>query len=144
MYWGNMRTHTDLRNGSEDHTTTIAYDDNFAGSGNLNTYAYPTLVTDALNHTTRTKYDYNTGLVVQSTDGRGQNTAFSYDLFNRPLSIVEPNGLTTVYTYDFSGYSLPNVLEQVQAGGITQRQAVTLFDKFYRTTANIQADSHWR
>ena len=65
---GNVVEHVDARGMS----TTISYADNFDGStGNLNTYAYPTLVTNAEGHETETVYNYATGLPVSVLDARG-------------------------------------------------------------------------
>jgi YD repeat-containing protein len=119
--------------------TTIDYTDNFQGSGSVNSFAYPTQQTNAQNpsHITRTKYEYNTGLVVQGTDARGLKTTFTYDAMNRPKAVVEPNGRTVTYTYDLT----PKVVEEVQVASSGEKgRTETLFDKFYRPTQSILVD----
>ena len=82
-------------------STTISYADNFDGStGNLNTYAYPTLVTNAEGHETETVYNYATGLPVSVFDTRGMETTFAYDELNRTTDIDGPGGSHIHYNFD--------------------------------------------
>ena len=64
-----------------------------------NSYAYPTLITNAEGHEIQIVYDFNTGLPVSTFDVRDLETAFTYDEMNRALTITEPNGRVTSYVY---------------------------------------------
>jgi RHS repeat-associated protein len=66
------------------HTTTFSYDPTaFAG-------AYPTTVTDALNHSASTSYDYNTGVKLSTTDVNLRETDYSYDNMLRIKTVSGP------------------------------------------------------
>jgi YD repeat-containing protein len=131
---GNVLTDTDPLN----HTTTIEYADNFQGSSNLNSFAYPTRQTDAAGHVTHAKYEYNTGLVVEGRDARDLKTGFTYDLFNRIKTRTQPNGQVTTYDYD---NVTPKVTEYAQMAATGEkRQTETQFDKFYRVKKTTELD----
>jgi len=68
-------------------------------------YAYPTTVTNALNQTTTTAYDVNTGVVTSTTDPNNQTTTFTYDNMIRPLTTNYPDGGQTAYCYTDTGGS---------------------------------------
>jgi RHS repeat-associated protein len=131
---GNILTDTDPLN----HVTTIGYVDNFEGSDAVSSFAYPTQLTDSVSHIAATKYDYNTGLPVQSTDARGLKTTFTYEGLNRPDTILEANGHTIKYAYDDA---TPKVVqeEKVALTGET-RHTETTFDKLYRVRHVLQSD----
>src|SRR5207249_12191355 len=61
---------------------------------------YPKTVTDALSHSTASKYDFNTGMVKEVSDPRGNLTTMTYDLFNRVTSVTEANGKQTTADYN--------------------------------------------
>jgi RHS repeat-associated protein len=65
------------------HTTTFSYDPAFAG-------AYPTTVTDALNHSSYASYDFNTGVKLSATDANSQTTSYTYDNMLRVSTITGP------------------------------------------------------
>jgi len=86
---GNVVRKRDGR-GSE---STFSYSDNFDGVGAQNSYAYLTSASNALGHTTSSKYDYKTGLVVESVDPNGTITRNeNSDPFDRPTRLISAYG----------------------------------------------------
>src|SRR5438094_849826 len=67
-------------------TTQTDFTNYFMDDVNRYSYAFPKTVTNALNQTTTTKYEFNTSLPVLNTDLRGYTTAMTYDLMNRMTS----------------------------------------------------------
>lgn len=66
------------------YNTTFSYSDAFEGEGIHNTYAFLTLTTNALDHTTTSIYDYSTGLPVETKDQNDAITKVEYnDSLNR-------------------------------------------------------------
>jgi RHS repeat-associated protein len=90
------------------HSATISYTDNWSGSSCVaatNTFAFPTLVTDALQHRNKAAYYPCTSLVQSKQEENdlraGRNgTTFTYDLLNRPLVTTFPDGGQTTYSYN--------------------------------------------
>jgi YD repeat-containing protein len=97
------------------HKTNISYADSFSG-GNIvaNTYAYPTVVTDAGGFSSSSTYNYNLGVVTSVTDPKGSTSTTTYDDAGRPIRnelnngtfpnnsytrIVYPTSQTSVETY---------------------------------------------
>ena len=75
-------------------TTTYTYNTSGAATGLLAT------VTDPLNHVTSYGYD-NQGDLASVTNALNQVTQIAqYDANGMPLTIVDPNGVTTTLTYD--------------------------------------------
>jgi RHS repeat-associated protein len=122
---GNVVSHEDARG----NTTTFSYVDNYSDSTNHYSYAYPTLVTNTEGHEVATLYNFNTGLPMSVFDARDLETEFTYDAMNRPLTITEPNGRVTSYTYTDS---TPKVEEQVTVASGVVRKTETTFDKLNR------------
>jgi RHS repeat-associated protein len=54
--------------------------------------AYVTQVKNALNQSTYSNYDYNTGLLTSTTDVNGQVTTDSYDIDSRVTNVTRPTG----------------------------------------------------
>ncbi len=79
------------------HTTTYAYSPTYDG-------AYPTTVTNALNHSTTHVYDFNTGLPSSTTDPNSLTTSFSYDNMLRLTQANHPDGGQEINTYQESAY----------------------------------------
>jgi RHS repeat-associated protein len=79
------------------HETTLFYDDNFGPPDGAaqpqeegrNTFAFPTLMRNALRHETRRQYDYSTGQVVEEQDANGTVTSFYHDDPLDRLTLVE-------------------------------------------------------
>src|SRR5262249_28012783 len=91
---GNAVTSTDP--GS--HVTQIDFTDRFSDAVSRNSFAYPTQVTDGGGFYTRSTYDFNTGLVKQTTDSLSRVTSTTYDLMNRTTQINYPDGGQTNYS----------------------------------------------
>ena len=68
-----------------EHPTRIFYDDDYGlpngrlQEGGRNTFAFPTRVVNALQHETRTQYDYHTGKVVDQREPNGTVTSLDFD-----------------------------------------------------------------
>lgn len=133
---GNVVEHEDVRGKS----TTFSYADNFSDSTNRNSYAYPTLVTNAEGHEAETVYNYDTGLPVSVFDARGLETEFTYDLLNRPATITPTNGAYPAnYTYTDDPANTLKVWEQVTAASGVAWHTETFVDRLYRP---IQVKQH--
>ncbi|PYT53637.1 MAG: hypothetical protein DMG43_08505, partial [Acidobacteria bacterium] len=88
--------------------TTYDYSENWADTncipaGTL-THAFPTTVTDALAHRTKKSYFTCTSLIQSTKDENdiqaGRNgTTYTYNEFNRPITINYPDGGQTTYCY---------------------------------------------
>jgi RHS repeat-associated protein len=84
-------------------TVNIHYDGNnnkttYAYSGTY-TGAYPTTITSALNQTTTNTYDIHSGLRLSTIDPNNLTTSFTYDSLLRPLTDSYPDGGQTTYSY---------------------------------------------
>jgi RHS repeat-associated protein len=112
------------------YSTVIDYTDDYTDSTDHHTFAYPTVVTNALNQSTHATYNYDTGLPVQTTDLRGYSTTTTYDLMNRVTSITEPNGKQTTYTYDDTNRITTK--EVTVDGSGNKGRVKTYFDGLYR------------
>ena len=80
--YGLVTTSLDPRN----NTSTFAYD-----SYNL----YPATSTNALSQTIGYQYDYSTGKPTQTVDPNKLTFQTSYDGFGRPLTVLQPDQVTT-------------------------------------------------
>ncbi|MBI3477118.1 MAG: RHS repeat-associated core domain-containing protein [Acidobacteria bacterium] len=65
--------------------TTYQYSSTFQG-------AYATQIKNALNQSSYPNYDYNTGLLISTTDPNGQITTNSYDVVSRLTNVSRPAG----------------------------------------------------
>jgi len=91
------------------------------GSNNPTTYySQPLSVTDGTSGvapylTTSYQYDFNTGLMTNTTDPNGQQTSFSYDSGWRPLTVNSPSTAfsTTKFDKDANGNDQLAYLQQV-------------------------------
>jgi len=92
LIYGNLRSSTDA-NGD---ITQFGYDDNFANatciSAGVDTQAFLTKVTDALNHVTTSPYYPCTGLLTSRTDANSKTSSYSFDLLNRLSQTAYPDG----------------------------------------------------
>lgn len=113
---GNVVKKTDARN----YATTFDFSDRFGtpdGNARLNSsapellsanqysYAFPTLVTNALGHTVYIQYDYYQGVVVDNEDVNGVSRSMFYnDALDRLNQVVTAIGTATqsqtTFTYD--------------------------------------------
>jgi RHS repeat-associated protein len=86
---GNMVRTRDGKGGE----STYSYSDNFEDVEAQNSYAHLTSSSNAVGHTTTSKYDYNTGLVIETTDINGTIARNEYnDPFNRPTRSISAYG----------------------------------------------------
>jgi subtilisin len=73
--------------------STFSYSDNFDGVGPQNSFAYLTGSSNALGHAATSKYDYNTGVVIEAVEPNGTVTRKEFnDPFNRPTRSISANG----------------------------------------------------
>jgi RHS repeat-associated protein len=73
--------------------SVYSYSDNFEGVATQNSYAHLTSTSNALGHTMTSKYDYNTGLVIETADINGTITRNEYnDPFNRQTRSISAYG----------------------------------------------------
>jgi RHS repeat-associated protein len=94
------------------------YTDNYSDGVNRNTFAFTTKLTSPVADSTgvhgsntpfetSTKYEFNTGLVMASTNANGKVTTFEYnDPLLRPTRVIKPNGSQVVAEYNDSLASL--------------------------------------
>jgi hypothetical protein len=134
-----------------DHKTTTAYQDNFAGTVNHNTFAYPTSATDADQNalpevqrlSATVTYDFDTGRVVKARDVKGAEVLNEYDAAGQTLKVTQRDGVSNVdkgytrfvysRTQDFvESFSLVNVV-----GGVNvEAYSVQVFDGMGRVLAS--------
>lgn len=91
-------------------TTTYSYADVWGNSACTpsggNAAAYPTNVTDAAGHVTKSSYNTCTGTAASTTDPNNQTTTFSYDLMDRLTQTNLPDtGQTSSCFSEVSGTS---------------------------------------
>ena len=97
-------------------------------------YAYPDSVvrgTGVLQFTTSATWDFDTGLLLSSTDENGQVTGYQYDSMNRPTVVtLPPQGSTSVLIntqYDDNAAS-PTVTKFASPSTVTVPKTVTTMD----------------
>jgi len=73
--------------------------------------------TDALSNSTIIQYNdsSNPNRATDFYDANGAHNSTSYDSFGNVLTATNPQGITTTYTYDYTGFSLGR-MSQVQEG----------------------------
>jgi YD repeat-containing protein len=87
------------------HQSSVSYGDAFADGVNRNSYAYPTMVTDADSYSSTIKYDYHFGAVTETTDPKGARVTRTYDAARRVDRVTNTvNGAYTRYSYANSHY----------------------------------------
>jgi RHS Repeat len=74
------------------YATTYQYSSTYYG-------AYVTQATNALNQSTNSVFDFNTGVVTSVTDANSQTTSKQYDAMIRPTQVSYPDGGSTSYCY---------------------------------------------
>ncbi len=62
-------------------------------------FAYPEMITNPLGQRTSYVYSLHSGALISKTDVNGRVTGYTYDLMGRPLTVVNPDGGGTSYTY---------------------------------------------
>ena len=97
--------------GVTNHTTTYSYADNYDSNPSSNTNAHLTQITDPLGHTSKFKYAYSDGQLIQSQDQNDINasrngTTYSYnDPLRRLSGVTYPDGGSTTVAYNDSSYN---------------------------------------
>jgi RHS repeat-associated protein len=144
---GNIVKKTDARG----YATTFDFSDRFGspdGNARLNsvptelstgsqiTYAFPTLVTNALGHTAYTQYDYYLGAAVDSEDANGVvSSAFYNDVLNRPTQVIRAVGTAltnqTTFNYDDQNRKVTATID-LNNYGDNLLKSETLYDKLGR------------
>lgn len=133
------------------YASTVDYEDRFGlpdaeAQGNTappslstgSTFAFPTKVTNALGHTSRTQYDYHAGLVVNTEDANGTVGLVRYDdLLDRPTQTVRAENVPalrsqTTFAYDDAGRKITTTNDQT-AFGDNRLKGEALYDGLGRT-----------
>lgn len=66
-------------------------------------YVSKVTITDennSISYVEETDYDFNTGLVASSTDGRGNKTSYEYDILGRLVKTINPDRTQETISYD--------------------------------------------
>jgi len=103
-------------------------------------YGFPTSVTNPLQHTAYSQYDYYIGRVVDGEDERGViDSGFYNDILDRATQLVEATNTNdkrqTAYTYDDPGRTVTTTTDQVTYND-NQLKAQTIYDGVGRQTQN--------
>jgi len=139
---GNVTSTTDGRG----FTTTLAYDDSFSSTNQLNGYnsfAFVTSVTNPAGHVTSTKYDYFLGAPTDITDPNNTVTKIYYfDTLDRPTGTTRGFGSSAqtqvLYSYcDIGCNSLTTFSDRDTAGDGLIKNAV-LYDGLGREIESQQ------
>ena len=112
------------------HSTYLDWTDDFTDQTSRDSYAYLTKTTNPLSQYATSTYDFNTGLVVNTTNLRGYTTTTEYDLMNRVTSVTEPNGKETAYSYDDTNRITTKTVTVDSLGNLGRVK--TYFDGLYR------------
>jgi RHS repeat-associated protein len=81
--------------GMSARTTTTTWSD-----GTNTTGQFPLSVTNALNQTSTSAWNYDLGLQLSNTDANGISTSWQYDDFGRRKRESRPDGTATTWTYN--------------------------------------------
>ncbi len=108
------------------HTTSYAYSTNYVG-------AYPTTITNPLSQQTNHTYDFNTGLLMSTTDPNSQTTSFTYDSLWRLASASYPDGGLDTITRQETTFPFSATLTKAITSGINY-VTTNVFDGMGRIT----------
>ncbi|HWN08814.1 MAG TPA: S8 family serine peptidase [Pyrinomonadaceae bacterium] len=109
------------------HQTHFDYTDSFSDSGNRNTFAYPTKVTDADGNYSTVQYNYDFGAVTRThapTSGTGGGTTYvdevrEYDAYGRlDRATNQTNNAYARFVYDLNGnyvHTYQTIIDLTQA-----------------------------
>jgi RHS repeat-associated protein len=100
---------------------------------------YTICVTNALGQKSCSQYDYNTGLLLSTTDANGQTTQYEYEDMLRPKSVSYPDGGLTTYVYDDAVGSLSDTETQLMSGSSSSEALTTIatFDGLGRVASKV-------
>lgn len=103
--------------------TTYAYSSTYAG-------AYPTAVTNALSQSASPQvYDFNTGLLLTSTDLNSQPIYYTYDNMWRPLTVSYPDGGQSSFSYQESAFPfIETTTTKITSSPSLNKVSTTSFD----------------
>ena len=117
-----------------------------AGSYELNnagqySYAFPTLVTNALEQTAYTQFDFYLGRLVDAEDANGVvSSAYSeYDPLDRPTKVIRAANQTTsirsqtIFAYDDANHLITTTSDQVSFNDPNPLRTQTVYDGLGRT-----------
>jgi YD repeat-containing protein len=124
------------------HQTSLSYADAFADGINRNTYAYPTMVTDADNFSSMSKYHYDFGAVSETVDPKGARITRAYDAARRVEQITNTiNGAYTKFSYANSHYYMQSwtTITNTSADLNTKLWTITVFDGANRVRATVRS-----
>jgi YD repeat-containing protein len=98
---------------SLNHRTNIGYTDSFSdGNNSRNTFAYPTVITDAGNYSSTAQYHYDMGAIMRTQDPKGAVQRMQYDAAGRIERVTTELDANTNYSYSRWVYSNANTLVQ--------------------------------
>jgi len=136
------------------HTTSFGFADSWGDTSCVTpsgaaTAAYKTLVTNALGHQARSKYNSCTGTIASATDPNNQVTTFGYDLMDRKILTNAPDGGQTSNCFsDTVGASCYNstlpiqVVNSSKITAISSKTSTALLDGLGRVTQTQLDASH--
>ncbi len=94
---------------------------------------FPSVITNALNHTEDRLYDLTLGVLLRQTGPNGLTTAWRYDSFGRRLLETRPDGTTTKWEYgDCDGSVLANCAHFVRTTESGSTPVTVYFDHLSR------------
>lgn len=142
---GNPTFSRDPRYSTTNAQTAISYTDawvNPAGSNlpNLNTFAYPTTVTDLDGYSSTVKYDFDLGAVRFTTDPKGAVTMSEYDGFGRRWKTTSGYGSASPFYTSLSFDSMQNYIQSwssMEGGSTPDFYSITVFDGHDRLRATV-------
>ncbi len=100
------------------HATAVSYADNFGDGTNPEnigsapngaTFALPTLVTNALNQSLKTQYEYTRGIASGVKDPNGTITRSEFDIYDRPVRVTAAYAATPTADTAITEMSYPSV-----------------------------------
>ena len=116
------------------HTSSTEFTDRFSGITGTNTFAFPTRVTDLSGFYVDTTYDFNSGVVTQTTDSLNRTITKTYDVMNRELQTTFPNGSFTRFTYNDTALTAKKEVKVDSAGNLGTM--IAHYDGLYRKIQN--------
>ncbi|MFN0111781.1 MAG: RHS repeat domain-containing protein [Blastocatellia bacterium] len=141
---GNPTFSRDPRYSTTNAQTTISYADawvNQAGNNtaNLNTFAYPTTVTDMDGYSSTVKYDFDLGAARFTTDPKGAVTMSEYDGYGRRWKTTSGYGSASPFYTSLNFDSLQNWVKSYSSieSGQPDFYSITVFDGHDRVRATV-------
>jgi len=118
------------------HQTSISFNDSFSDLVNHNTFAYPTMVTDADNYSSTVQYNYDFGAVTRTQNPKGAVVTRTYDAAGRVDRITnQVNGAYTRYVYPHYLYHVLSYTTVNDLNPANELYSLTLLDGHDRLRA---------